>query len=348
MDDYSTNQGSSAERDVSRLLSMVYGFRTTQMLYVAVKLGIPDLLAGGPRTSEELARAAGAHPASLHRLLRGLVTLDVVREREDNSFELLPIGELLSSNSPTSMRAWTLYNGLNLYNVWGHLLESIQTGESARTRIFGTKGFEHLEQDPELAAVFNQSMVEITRLVCSAVVRAYDFAGVKRVVDVGGGYGELLGAILKGNPQARGVLFDMPHAMDEGKRHLKKAGVADRCEFVSGSFFESVPAGADTYVLKSIIHDWNDERAKAVLETCRRATPDGARLLLVERVMPERLQASADDQMTAHSDLNMLVVLAARERTEAEFVALLESAGFRHTRTVVAGRGFSVLEAVPA
>jgi orsellinic acid C2-O-methyltransferase len=337
----------SEESNATRLMGMVSGFRMTQCLYVAVRLSIPDLLASGPRTSDDLAQAAGAHPPSLHRLLRALTTLEVVREREDGSFELLPMGELLRSDSPTSLRTWTLYNGQYLWQTWGRLLESVQTGESARSRLFGTEGFEHLERDPELAALFNQAMVEITRFISSAVVQAYDFSDFRCIVDVGGGYGELLGAILKANPQARGILFDMDHAIDEGGRHLKAAGVADRCEFVSGSFFESVPAGADAYVLKSIIHDWNDERARVILTTCRRAMPEQATLLLVERVMPERLGTTPSDQAMAQSDLNMLIQLAAQERTESEFVALLESTDFRHTRTVPAGRGFSVLEAVP-
>lgn len=331
---------------------MVKSFWVTQALYVAAKLGVPDLLASGPRTSEELAEAAeatgvAAHPPSLHRLLRSLTTLEVVRERDDGSFELLPMGEVLRSDSPVSLRSWTLYIGGYQWQTWGQLLESVQTGQSARTRLLGTEGFEHLERDPQMAAVFNQAMVEITRLISSAVVRAYDFSGMRRIVDVGGGYGELLGTILKANPQAQGVLFDMPHAIDEGRRHFEEAGLADRCEFISGSFFESVPGGADAYVLKSIIHDWNDERATAILQTCRRAMPAAAQLLLVERVLPQRLSATPADQAMAHSDLNMLVSLAAKERTQAEFQALLEAADLRLNKVVLAAGGFSVLEATP-
>lgn len=338
----------TSESAAFRLLDMVKSFWVTQALYVAAKLGIPDLLANGPRTSEELAEAAGmaAHPPSLHRLLRALTTLEVVREREDGAFELLPMGEPLRADSPVSLRSWTLYIGGYQWQTWGQLLESVQTGESARTRLLGTEGFEHLERDPQMAAAFNQAMVENTRLIRSAVVQAYDFSGMRRIVDVGGGYGELLGAILKANPQAQGVLFDMPHAIDEGRRHLEEAGLADRCAFISGSFFESVPAGADAYLLKSIIHDWNDERATAILQTCRGAMPAEAKLLLVERVLPQRLAATPADQATAYSDLNMLVSLAAKERTEAEFQTLLEAADLRLNTVVPAAGGFRILEAI--
>ena len=337
----------------ARLEEIGAGSWRTQALYVAARLNLADLLAGGPRTSEELAREAGgdgggAHAPSLRRLLRALTTLEIVRERDDGSFELLPLGALLRSDVPGSRRAWALLVGGMQWQTWGHLLESVRTGRSARSLLQGTEGFEHLERDPEQAAVFNQAMVDLTRRVAPAVLRAYDFSSCGRIVDVGGGYGEFLSAILAAHAGARGVLFDLEHAIEGGRRLLETAGVADRCEFLVGSFFESIPAGADAYVLKSIVHDWNDERAGVLLSACRRATTPGAKLLLVERIMPERLGASATDQVVARSDLNMLVSLGARERTEAEFASLLASAGFRLTRVVPATLGFHVVEAVPA
>jgi hypothetical protein len=336
-------QTSVPETLAPRLMSLANGYRTTQALYVAAKLGIPDQLASGPQSSEALAQILGAHPASLYRLLRALTTIEVVQEREDGRFELLPIGSLLRSDSPASLRSWALFGG-HQWQVWGDLLTSIQTGESARKRLFGTDGFEHVEQDPELAAVFNQAMVELTRLVSGAVARAYDFSN-RRILDVGGGYGELLRAILAAHSTARGVLFDMPHAMEEGRRNLEEAGFRNRCEFVSGDFFESVPIGADTYILKSIIHDWNDEKATAILGACRQAMTPEARLLLVERILPERLGTTPADQTVAFSDLNMLLSHQALERTEADFRRLLENARLRLRQIIPVTSGFSILEA---
>jgi ubiquinone/menaquinone biosynthesis C-methylase UbiE len=329
------------------LLGIVTASWKSQAVYVAARLGVPDLLANGPRTSEEIAAASGAHAPSLQRLLRALTTIDICRERDVGAFELTPMGSLLRTDAPDSVRSWTIYWGESLWPVWGHLLYSVETGESARTLLQGTRGFEHLEKDPETAAVFHQAMVELTRLISRDVLRAYDFSGLKRIVDVGGGYGELLAAILEKNPGAVGVLFDLPHAIDRGRRRLEAAGLGSRCEFVTGSFFEAVPSGADAYVLKSVLHDWDDERCQTILDRCHRAMDSQGKLLLVERVVPVPLEASAEHQAVARSDLLMLVALAGQERTEAQFRSLLDAAGFRMTRTVPAGSTFCVIEASP-
>ncbi|MDP8931832.1 MAG: methyltransferase, partial [Actinomycetota bacterium] len=219
------------------------------------------------------------------------------------------------------------------------------TGERVET---GGVDFDRLEHNPEEAAVFNAAMVELTRLSARSVVEAYDFDGLTRIVDVGGGYGELLAVILAAHPGAQGVLFDLSHAIEMAAPHLQQAGVAERCELVTGSFFDSVPSGGDAYVLKSVIHDWDDERSRVILDNCRRAMGSGARLLLVERIVPDRLEPSSTHQAVARSDLTMLVALGGKERTEAEFDALLNSAGFQLTWVVPAAIGFSVIEAVPA
>jgi tRNA A58 N-methylase Trm61 len=190
-------------------------------------------------------------------------------------------------------------------------------------------------------------MVELTRLDSATVVRACDFSGVERIVDVAGGYGELLAAMLQAHPAAGGVLFDRLHAIQNGRLHMEAAGVADRCEFVAGNFFESIPSGADVYVLKSVIHDWNDEWSKVILQNCRRAMHERAKLLLVERIVPLRLQASAAHKAIARSDLNMLVGLGGQERTEDEYRTLLGATGFRVKAVVRAGPTFSIIEATP-
>lgn len=330
-----------------KLLECVTSSWMTQAIYVAAELRIADLLKEGPMTSEDLAAATGAHAPSLHRLLRALTTIEICKEHKDGSFEITPMGLLLGTDVPGSLRSWTIWWGAHLWQVWGNLLYSVRTGKSARKLLFGTDGFKHLEQNPELAAVFNQALVEVTRLTSEDVVRIYDFSGLKRIVDVGGGYGELLISILRANPANSGILFDLPHAIEGGKRRFEEAGLACQCEFVEGDFFKSVPKGADAYILKSVIHDWDDNNSKLILENCHHAMAEKGRLLLVERVLPERLEVTADHQAVVRNDLTMLVALAAKERTETQFRELLKSAGFRVTRILPVGMTFSVIEAFP-
>jgi SAM-dependent methyltransferase len=331
----------------SRLLEAITSSWISQAIYVAAELQIADLLAEGPRTSGDLAAATRTHAPSLHRLLRALATLDICRQREDEAFEITPLGALLAKGSPESLRSWTLWWGAHLGPVWRNLLYSVRTGKSARALLTATEGFKHLERDPEAAALFNQAIVELTRLACASIVRSYDFSPFQRIVDVGGGYGELLAAILQANPAVRGVLFDLPHAIDGAKQHFQKAGLAERCEILAGDFFQSVPSGADAYLLKSVIHDWDDERSRKILQSCRRAMSAEARLLLVEQVLPERLEVSSTHQYMARSDLTMLVAHAACERAEAEFRNLLRSAGLSIARIVPTSSHLSVIEALP-
>ena len=330
-----------------RLLRIIHSSWMTQAAYVAAKLGIADLLADGPKTSDELAAATGTHPRSLHRLLRALTTIGICRQRDDGAFEITPMGSLLASQAPESLRAWTIWWGEHLWPVWGHLLHSVKTGESARRLLLGTDGFQHLQHNQQTAAVFNEALAELSRLTRQGVVRAYDFSGLKQIVDVGGGYGDLLAAILTAHPGASGVLFDLPHATEGGRRRIEQAGLAGRCEFVAGDFFESVPSGGDAYVLQSVIHDWDDERSRVILENCRRTMAAGARLLLVEHVLPDRLETSAAHQSVVRSDLNMLVAQGAKERTEGEFHSLMKSSSFGVTRIVPVWATFSVIEAFP-
>lgn len=332
---------------LEKLLRIVQGSWMTQVAYVAAELRIPDLLAAGPLKVEELANATECHAPSLQRLMRAMVTLELCEEQEDGTFVLSPPGALLRADGVDSVHAWTIFWGKYHWPVWGNLLYSVKTGESARKLLTGTEGFEHLERDLERAVVFNRAMTELTRLVAREVARAYDFSGMQRIVDVGGGYGELLATILAAYPRMHGVLFDMPHAIEKAPPHLENAGVRDRCQLVTGSFFEAVPGGGDAYLLKSVIHDWDDERSVAILRTCRQAMTAEAKLLLVERIMPERMAASSQDQLMAWSDLNMLLGPGGRERTEAEFRDLLSAAGLRMGRIVPAGLNFSVIEGLP-
>ena len=329
-----------------RLLDIVNASWMTQVTYVAAFLGIPDLLAATPKSSDELARATGAHAPSLHRLMRSLVTIGLCRELDDGTYELTATGDLLRTGVEGSLRSWTIYWGGSLWPIWGNLHHSVMTGEPARIPETGSDLFGSLEADPQAAATFNQAMVELTRLDAAAIARAYSFSGMERVVDVGGGYGELLAAILMANPKTCGVLFDRPHAMESARRRMEGASLANRCEFVGGDFFESVPDGADAYVLKSVIHDWNDERSQVILRNCLTAMHPRAKLLLVERIVPLHLDTSTAHKAVARADLNMLVGWGGRERTENEYRKLLGVSGFQVTGIFSAGPTFSIIEAV--
>jgi hypothetical protein len=321
-------------------MDLIYQGSLSQVAYVAAELGVVDNLTRGPRRVAELAAATGARALSLRRLLRALASLEVCRERRDGRFALGPAGRLLSIDAPDSLAARFLYWGRCQWPLWGNLLHSVKTGGSARKLIIGTDGFEHLQGNADAAAIFNQSRVDLTRIVAREVVRAYDFAGLRSIVDVGGGHGALLAVILQAHP-----LFDMGHAMEGAKAHLSKAGLAARSECIAGNFFKSVPPGADGYVLKSVIHDWNDERSGAILRKCRKAIRPDGRLLLVERIMPERLKPLRRHHAFAQADLAMLLGPGGRERTETEFRRLLGASGFKLTRIIKTQAEHSIIEA---
>jgi orsellinic acid C2-O-methyltransferase len=328
----------------SQLLRLINSSWIAQASYVMARLRVPDFLATGPRSAEDLAASTGAHAPSLRRLLNALCSVDLCAQREDGTFELTPLGTLLRSDHPSSLSSWALHWGGNSWVAWGNLLHCIRTGQGTRELVVGTPGFAHLDRNPEAAAIFNQAMVQLTRLAALEVVKAYDFSD-KKVMDVGGGYGELLAQVLVAYPTARGVLFDMAHAISKARETFAGRGLAERCEFVSGDFFESVPPGADVYMLKSVIHDWPDDRAITILRACRRAMQPDAKLLLVERMMPERLTASAQSESIARSDLHMLVALGAQERTPAEFEVLLRAAGLGTLRVIETGGDYQIIEA---
>jgi orsellinic acid C2-O-methyltransferase len=343
----SKTRNSDSESLEHDLLESIHGSWITQALCVFAQLRIADLLAEGPRTSESLAASTDSHAPSLRRLLRALTTIDICREPEDDLFEITPKGSLLGEHVTGSLRSWTIWWGAHLWQDWGNLMYSVKTGHSARKMLMGTEDFKHLEQNPETAAVFNKGIGELTRLVSRAITRIYDFSDFKRIMDVGGGHGELLIAILTENPAVSGVLFDLPHAVGGAKSRVAEAGLTSRCGFLEGNFFESVPGGADAYILKNIIHDWDDPKCKLILENCGRAMAGRGRLLLIERVMPARLAVSDDHRAITRNDLTMLVAHAARERTETEIRDLLNTAGFRVNRILPAGMAFSIIEAHP-
>lgn len=313
-----------------------------QLIYAAVKLGIPDALRSGPRQAGDLAPIVGANSDALRRVLRGLVTLDLVVEDEAGRFALTPTGELLCRGVPGSLRGEALLHA-ELDQAWCALLPAIKSGETAFNRIFGRGIFDHVAADPELNAYYNHWMAADREARAAAVAAAYPFPAVGTVLDVGGGHGGLLTAILRREPGLRGLLFDQPHVVAGARETLDALGVAEQCEVIAGDFFASIPAGADLYVLHRIIHDWDDEAAARILSNCHRAMGTSARLLLIEKVMPEQV---AEAPSVVRLDLDMLVVSGGRQRTEGEYRNLLTQCGFDLTRTVPIEGETSVLEAV--
>lgn len=325
----------------SILSQMLLGNRVQQAIYVAAKLGIADLLKDGPKGCDKLAQAAGAHADSLYRLLRVLASFGIFAEDEQGRFELTPLASLLQKETRNSKRAFALWSGGVSYQLFGSLEYSVLTGEPAFDHLFGMEFFEYLVQNPEVGVLFDGFMSRQTAPV-GPVVAAYDFSGVNTVVDVGGGRGELLASILSAHPTLKGVLIDHSRVIQGARRVLEDAGVADRYETVCGDIFESVPGGGDAYILKSVVHGLNDENAAHLLRNCRRAMNDGAKVLLIEFVMPPGNDPFPGKLM----DLLMLVGShGGRERSEAEFRTLFAEAGLQLTSIMTTKYAYSVIEA---
>jgi hypothetical protein len=331
------------ERPAVALRRLTNGFQVSQAIHVAARLGIADLLADGARTSDDLARAAGAHPDALYRLLRALAAVGVFHEGDARSFSLTPVGDYLRSDVLESGGGWAAWIGDESYwQAWGSLLHSVRTGENAFRYVHGTDPWTFRAAHPEVSARFDRAMASNAGQVIEAVLAAYDFGQFTTIVDVGGGNGTFLAAILAKHPALRGVVFDQPHVVAGAAAILEKAGVADRCEVVGGSFFEAVPAGGNAYILKAIIHDWEDADSLRILRTVRRAMEAGAALLLVElEVGPPN-----EKPLSKFTDLNMLAAPGGRERTTEEYATLVEKAGFRFVGVTPSASGTAVFETV--
>ena len=325
------------------LLQMITGFWTSQAIYAAAKLGIADLLKDEPKPCEDLAQATGVRPKALYRLLRALASVGVFHEEEDGRFGLTPLASYLQTGVPGSLRAFTLLQEYQ-YRPWGEVLHSLQTEETAFKMVFGQELFPYLTEHPAAAAVFNEAMTNMTMQVAAAVVAAYDFTQFGTLVDVGGGSGSLLMTILRANPALRGILFDVPHVVEEAQKKIAGAGLAERCRVEAGDFFQAVPPAGDAYLLKWIIHDWDDAQSVTILRNCHRAMAKNGKLLLVEAVIPRGNASSFPKFM----DLTMLVVVGGHERTEAEYRALFEAAGFELTQIIPTSSEMSVIEGVRA
>jgi hypothetical protein len=333
----------SIQSPATRLRNLL-NYNTTQMVYVVARLGIADLLADGPRSADDLAKATSVHARSLYRLLRALTHVGVFAEDDAHRFRLTPTAELLRTGTPGSLRAFALsYGEPWWWTPWGRLLDTVRTGRTAFDESMGQGFFEYLEQHPDAAAIFNGNMTSMTERELPEIVTTYDFSGPGLLVDVGGGHGAFLTAILQAGARATTMLFDRPTVIEGARANLAAAGVADRCTFVAGDFFDAVPVGGDTYTLKDIVHDWDDARAIAILRNCRRVMDAGAKLLVIERVLP----AGGEPAVGKIIDITMMVQTGGMERTEAEYRALLEQSGFELRRVVFTHSSASVLEAVP-
>lgn len=324
------------------MMGLITGYWISQAVGAVAQLGVADGLTDGPRGSDELAQVVGADPRALYRVLRLLASIGVFAENPPGSFGLTPLGETLRSDAPGSVRNFAITETApGHWLPWGRLLESVKTGQPMARAALGMDLFDWYAQDPEEAGFFNAAMGNLSALAAGELVRVYDFSPVRTVADVGGAHGVLLAAVLQANPAARGILFDLPHVIETAKEVLDAQGLADRCELVSGDFFEAVPAGADLHLLKQILHDWNDEQSTRLLSNCHRSLTAGGKLLLVEMVIPPDNRPSPALAM----DLNMLVLLGGRERTEEEYRRLLDGAGFRLEQVIPTHSPFSVIEA---
>lgn len=327
------------------LTQLAFGMKMTQALYVAAKLGIADLLSEGPRHASQLAAATETSERSLYRVLRSLAAVGVFRETDPGVFELTPFAEGLRSDVPNSFRSGAIFMGEEwVWNVMGQMLYSVKTGKSAWARVHGSDVFDYLADNPEHLEIFNRAMTDMTVSAAPGIIEAYDFSSSKTIVDIAGGHGYLLSQILKATPGLRGVLFDVEPVIAGAGTILKQEKVADRVELVAGNFFQPVPTGADAYIMKHIIHDWDDELSNKILRNIARAMSSHAKLLIVEMVVPEGNEPHFSKLM----DLGMLVLPGGVERTRAEFHTLLADAGLRLDRIIPTQNPLSIIEAVKA
>jgi hypothetical protein len=321
---------------------MIAMLHVPQALHVVAVLGIADLLAGGPKSSDELAQATGSHPRTLNRVLRTLVAAGVFAQDPAGRFRLTALGQPLRSDVADSVRAASIFlSGES--ELEGLLVDCVRSGKTAIELASGTTNWiDYYRQEPTRAAVFNRAMTALSNAHYAGVVEAYDFQPIRKLVDVGGGHGRLLSMILTAYPKMRGVLFDLPHALEGGQRTIAEAGLSHRCEVVSGDFFRSVPAGADAYILSRVIHDWADDKAVAILKVVRRALPAKGRLLLFETMI------RADNRLSYPllSDLNMVIRTGGCERSEEEYRAIYKTAGFKLTKAIAtpSPTGMTIIE----
>jgi len=324
------------------VLQMIWGLHISRAVYVVAELGIADMLASGPMTAAELARATRAHEPSLYRVLRLLASLGVLTEDNACSFGLTVLGDRLRADAPASMRSWArLTDSIGGVRSFDPIVETVRTGKPGLDIAYGMSGFQFLAAHPEQAQGFQAAMSERTAAFAPGLAAGYDFSAARTVADIGGGAGTLLAAILHEHGHLRGVLFDRPEVTSRAPGVLAAAGITDRCEVVAGDFFAGVPDGADVYVLANVLHDWDDARSVRILANCRKAMAADGRVLIVERLIPDD---PADAVNVLLSDINMLVLTGGMERTNAQYAALLTQAGLVPGRVRPVTAPYGVIE----
>jgi ubiquinone/menaquinone biosynthesis C-methylase UbiE len=324
------------------LNQLICGYWHSQCIYIAAKLGIADLLKSGPQSVDDLAKQTKVHRPSLYRVLRALASLGVFSEQAGQRFALTPAAEPLISDVANSQRAMAIMVGEEHYRAWGDLLYSVRSGQTAFDHIYGAPVFDYLSRNPEQAAIFDSAMTAVHGRETAAMVDAYDFSVFSSIADVGGGNGTTLCGILSRNPRLRGTLFDLPGVIQRADQSIEKAKLADRVHLIAGDFFESVPSSADAYVLRHIIHDWDDDKAIRILENVHRAMNPEGRLLVVESVIPP----GNDPFFGKLLDVAMMVVPGGLERTEEQYRHLYAEAGFKLARIVPTSQEISLIEGV--
>lgn len=325
-----------------QLDQMISGYWISQAIYAAAKFNIADHLIDGPKSIEQLAEATSTNADALYRLLRALASVGIFAEGEPRHFALTPLAEPLQSDVPGSKRALALMAGDEQFRTWAEIEYSIQTGKTAFDKAFGKPIFEYLSENPDKARIFDAAMVGIHGRESDIVLSAYDFSGVGVLADIGGGNGSQISQVLKRNSDLKGILFDLPHVIERAKNSIESAGLLDRCKLVGGSFFESVPEGADIYLMRHIIHDWDDEKSLTILRNCHQAMSANTKLLIVESVIPP----GNDPFGGKFLDLVMLLIPGGKERTAEEYRALLDQAGFELTQVIPTTSEVSIIEAV--
>jgi O-methyltransferase domain/Dimerisation domain len=339
-----TGAAEPLEAPARTLLSLLSGAWVAQAIFIAAKLGIADILYQGPASCTELAAATKVHAPSLHRVLRALASIGLFADNAQGRFALTPLAELLRSDAPGSLRAYAIMMGERwVWQSWGDIEHSVRTGQPAFEHVFGAPLFGYYTTHPDAGRVSADALNSLSAGDNAALVAAYGFPESGTVIDVGGGQGTLLAAIMAANPGLRGVLLERPAVLEMARSRLAAADVGARCDLVGGDFFAEIPGGGDFYLMKKVIHDWSDEAALSILTCCRAAMPTTARLLLAEQVMPEGNQPSAAKWL----DLLMLVYAGGMERTEAEYRDLLAAAGFAINRIMPTAAAVRVIEAIP-
>lgn len=325
-----------------QLDGMITGYWISQAIYAAAKFNIADHLKDGSKSVDELAEATSTNVDALYRLLRALASKGIFAEGEPRQFSLTPLAEPLQSDVPGSKRALALMSGDEQFRAWAEIEYSIQTGKIAFEKVYGKPIFEYLGENPDKARIFDAAMVGIHGRESDVILSAYDFSDVGVLADIGGGNGSQISRILEKHNGLKGILFDLPHVIERAKNQIESEGLSNRCELVGGNFFDAVPEGADVYMMRHIIHDWDDEKSVTILRNCHQAMSSSGRLLIVESVIPPGNEPFGGKFL----DLVMLLIPGGKERTEDEYRTLLGRAGFELTQVIPTNSEVSIVEAI--